>query len=96
MAKVKVMERSKKVLTAEFPQALVVFSTTSYKPYILNESGRTIWDFCETPKDIKSVAGHLSKEYGISRTRAAKDIKKFLLVTRKNRLMRLYGRKNKI
>ncbi len=86
----KLITRSKKTLAADFPsaKAKVIFHTASYRPYILNESASAIWDFCETPRDVRSIVAFLREKYGVSATRARRDVKRFLDKTRKARIIR--------
>jgi len=93
----KMIERSKKALAADFPQAKVIFYTPRRRAYVLNESAGAIWDFCARPRDVDSVAAHLRQRYGISALRAKRDIKRFLRMARKNRIMsfQIRGKKGK-
>ena len=88
MSKIKIIVQSEKVLTADFPQALVVFHKASRRPYVLNESAATIWNFCKRPKDVDSIIEYLRRIYGISQTRAEKDVKKILDKMRKAKLLK--------
>ena len=88
------IRRSKKVLTADFLPKKVIFNTETYAPHLLNSAASLIWDFCETPKDEGEVMEYLRRTYGISASRAKKDITKFIKELRRKGIIEIYERKS--
>ena len=90
------VERSKKVLTADFSSAKVAFDTRTRVPYILNNTASQVWELCRTPKNTGELARRLTAEYGISAPNARRDIKRIVMELKKRGLVKTYERTGKI
>ncbi len=83
------IERSKDVLTADFPPNKVVFNTTTHKSYVLNDTASAVWDFCKGRKSIDDIIRHLVREYGIGMPVAKNDAARFVKDLEKRKLIKV-------
>jgi len=88
LSKTRSIARSKKVLTADFPQAKVVFNTATRRPYVLNGTASVVWDFCKRPRGVESIVAYLGRRYDVTTARARRDVKGLLDTMRKAGIMR--------
>jgi len=83
----RLLQRSPEVLTADFPQAKVIFDLETYTPYTLNHSAALLWDFLRQPRKERGLAAFLEKRYAISSRQARKDAGRFIKDLKKRGLL---------
>jgi len=84
-----VIKRAPGVLTADFPQAKVVFNTATRMPYILNGTASEIWDLCKKPRCAKGLARYLRDRYGVNAAEAKEDIDRLINELKERGLLKL-------
>ena len=69
----------------------VVFDELHGEPYLLNETGTTIWSHCVANKPIYEIIDQLQSEYNVDPQIIEKDVSSILAEFRKKGVVNFYN-----